>query len=204
MRLHNRRIIVAGLLAVMIAIFSFGNLGVSHAADKANGLLSITCAGVHGTVFNGQPFTGYIISVETYTYGKADTQVFTDENGYGDAFIEFFTYNRTLPLGEIVYASMTGPDLSIEGNFRCDSRMDLPPPEAFTLREIICDVRVYAEPNPDFPTDATLRQGQTWYVAPVTSSVSAAGTATKYTQWVAVFIGGRSLGFVPTDCVKFN
>ncbi|GAB4554901.1 MAG: hypothetical protein OHK0023_25570 [Anaerolineae bacterium] len=204
MRIHNRHSLVAGLLAIMIAVFAFANHAVSRAAGEVNGLLSITCAGVRGTVFNGKPFTGYIISVETYTSGKADTQVFTDENGYGDAFIEFFTYNRTLPLGEVVYASMTGPDLFIEGNFRCDSRMDLPPPEAYTLREITCDVRVYAEPNADFPTDATLRQGQTWYVAPVTSSVSASGTATKYTQWVSVFIGGRSLGFIPTECVKFN
>lgn len=185
------------VFVVLALIFSFASVIEVEAAAAAR--FDVSCSRVTMFITGATPGMSYdlLVSIQATGFIGYLPAAPVDSNGNLTLFIEF----PTVPDGTLIYAD-TWQYNPIIVSFALVSATcgfgGSPIPSGFVLAQINCDVTVFQMPNPDFPTSARLRNGQTWFVNP--ESVTA--DTPSFTEWTEVFVGGPRNGYIPTSCVQ--
>ena len=192
----SKRVFLA--LIALVFVFTISSVvDVKPAEAAATAIFDVTCSSVTLKIAGAPAGASY------------DLLVVTPDNAYYGlpvlAVSGALTLTITFPTvteGSFIYADTWQYSPLIIGfasvNKKCGYD-GVPVPPGFVMAEITCDVTVFQTPNPDFPTSARLRKGQTWFVNP--KSVPAE-IDTFYKEWTEVFVGGPRNGFIPTACVN--
>jgi hypothetical protein len=188
------------MVAVVALIFAFSSV-VDVKPASAAATFSVTCSNVVLRITGAPAGTRYDLLVfiaETGFVQLLPSQP-VDANGNLTLSINF----PQVKDGTLIYAD-TWQFLPTIPTFASISKNcgfeGFPMPSGFVLAEITCDVTVFQLPNPDFPTSAKLKNGQTWFANP--KSVPAQ-ISTFYNEWTEVHVAGPRTGYIPTVCVKF-
>lgn len=192
------------LLALIIFAFTLtfaGVMDVKPAAAAAQANFSVTCSTVILRITGAPSGASYdllVLIADIGFIGFLPPQT-ADANGNLTLSINF----PQVKDGTLIYADTWQFSPLIIG-FAAISKNcgfeGFPVPSGFVLAEITCDVTVFQLPNPDFPTSAKLKNGQTWFANP--KSVPAQ-ISTFYNEWTEVHVAGPRTGYIPTVCVKF-
>ncbi|PJF36825.1 MAG: hypothetical protein CUN49_03505 [Candidatus Thermofonsia Clade 1 bacterium] len=186
-------------LLVAALVFTLSNfLGIAPAQAAATAAFDVTCSSVTLQITGAPSGTSYdllvILPDSTSLYQPPVPTV-------GGAVTITLTF-PSLPEGSYIYAD-TWQFSPLIMNFASINKRcgydGIPVPPGFIFAEITCDVTVFQVPNPDFPTSARLRKGQTWFVnpKPVPAQID-----TFYKEWTEVFVAGPRTGYIPTACVN--
>ncbi len=188
------------VLAALMLTFT-GAVDVKPAAAAAQANFSVTCSTVILRITGAPAGARYDLFVFVADIGFIDLvpSQTVDANGNLTLSMDF----PEVPDGTLIYADtwqyspLIPTFASISKNCGFEG---FPTPAGFVLAEITCDVTVFQLPNPDFPTSAKLKNGQTWFANP--KSVPAQ-ISTFYNEWTEVHVAGPRTGYIPTVCVKF-
>lgn len=190
----------------MLVVFAFiltfaGAMDVKPAAAAAQANFSVTCSTVILRITGapaGARYDLFVSIVETGFIQLLPSQP-VDANGNLTLSINF----PQVEDGTLIYADtwQFNPLIAVFAKISKNCGFEgFPVPSGFALAEITCDVTVFQVPNPDFPTSAKLKNGQTWFANP--KSVPAQ-ISTFYNEWTEVHVAGPRTGYIPTVCVKF-
>jgi hypothetical protein len=185
------------LIAFVLVLVLSGIVDVKPAEAAAQAAFSVSCSQVTLHISgapSGSAFDLYVL-VESNSYYQPAV---TTSGGAVTITITF----PTVPDGTWIYADtwQFSPSIPFFAKVTKKCGYDgIPVPPGFIMAEITCDVTVFQVPNPDFPTSARLRKGQTWFVnpTPVPAQID-----TFYKEWTEVFVAGPRTGYIPTVCVN--
>ncbi len=188
--------IIAALLLVLTATAQ-----PARAVDAPNFVFDLTCDHASLLITGATPgyLYDFLVVANAIPWGNLIPATTVGEDGT----LKFeVTYPQTFPVGTVIYSDTFQNPLPAGGNPAARMTQDCgvfggsPTPPDYVLRTILCDTAVFDTPGGSPVGDNAVTAGQTWFASTTLE------TAPDGSAWVAVFVAGDKVPYIPAQCVR--